>query len=914
MIPILYAAAETDFTHNGIGALRDASKCVVTEERNGGFVLELEYPVSGAMYEYIQEDCIIKAKPNDTANNQLFRIYSSSKPKSGFVTFLAEHISYELSGNPIESVSFSNRSAVGALNAVLDAALLPHDYKAQSDIETLNSTALSRVSVRAALGGVKGSILDTYGGEYEFDNFIIKLHAHRGSNTGIKIAYGKNITDIKQEKNISAVYTAVYPYARYTLKAEEGSEEQPEEVVVTISEKILYSTYASNYARVKVYMKDFTDAFGDGEAITEEKLRAKAQSWVNTSGFDVPSVNITVSFINLWQTPEYAKYAILERVNLCDTVAVEYSELGITAEAKVIKTKYDALKEKYISLELGNARANFADTVNQTTAGVEAAKSEIKKQTTAVSIKFAQAIAKATAAITGQSGGYVVLNPSENPQEILIMDTPDIRTAVNVWRWNAGGLGHSSNGYNGPFELAMTADGAINANFITAGELNGIILKAGSVEANAISAAYKKTVTAEIGKSAKTIEQKFKAADGELLSSIGKTFESYSTTEQMNSAISQTAESITAEVNKKVNDKDFGTKIVQNYKSVQIAWNDISKYIEFSGGAMNIYQSTAQGLSNLLMKMNYSGAWYYYNGATIGKIGTNSWSGDNTFRGLVFDLEYGADYMCWSREESLGAGSYEVQLIYYANGKKAKQGLHFSCDTYCWNNLRINENVRTVNWSSGAGGLYSDTHEVGIYGKTAKVKGGCGFECGEKRFSFWNSVDRIVDCYNNIDMHNYDILNQSDARLKTNIQTSEINALSIINSIELKSYDWIESGEHEEVGIIAQQLQKIAPDLVNEDMQTGRLSIKPNKFIPYLIKAIQELSASSVAKMRTATITEACSDDMTLFETEAWSDDMTLSEKMAFIERSKILPAPQPEEIKQEKIQIPIKKGVVENG
>lgn len=606
MIPILYAAAETDFTHNGIGTLRDASKCNVTEERNGGFVLELEYPVSGAMYEYIQEDCIIKAKPNDTANNQLFRIYSSSKPKSGFVTFLAEHISYELSGNPIESVSFSNRSAVGALNAVLEAALLPHDYEAQSDIETLNSTALSRVSVRAALGGVEGSILDTYGGEYEFDNFTIKLHAHRGSNTGIKIAYGKNITDIKQEKNISSVYTAVYPYARYTPEAEEGSEEQPEEVVVTISEKILYSPYASNYARVKVYMKDFTDAFGDSETITEEKLRAKAQSWVNTSGFDVPSVNITVSFINLWQTPEYAKYAILERVNLCDTVAVEYSKLGITAEAKVIKTKYDALKEKYISLELGNARANFADTVNQTTAGVEAAKSEIKKQTTAVSIKFAQAIAKATAAITGQSGGYVVLNPSENPQEILIMDTPDIGTAVNVWRWNAGGLGHSNNGYNGPFELAMTADGAINANFITAGTIKGELIEADSIRANAISMAYKSEVTSEIEGATAAVEQAFVAADDQLRSLIQSVSSSFANgieeTETKISQILQTIDDLTISFS---NQYTGGINYIANSSGLNGVSDDWS------------YTGTAQTLQNDDVKSNtLSGACFWLGPAT----------------------------------------------------------------------------------------------------------------------------------------------------------------------------------------------------------------------------------------------------------------------------------------------------------
>lgn len=546
MIPILYKADEKDFTHNGIGSLAEAVSCVVSENRNGAFELTLEYPLSGRLFNYIQEDCIVKAKPNDTSAPQLFRIYKSSKPMNGRVSFYGEHISYLLSGIPIESVEIKNENAQTALSNVLAAGILEHDFTAQSDIDTLNSTSLSLLSVRAALGGVEGSILDTYGGEYEFDNFVVKLHAHRGRDTGIKIAYGKNLTDFKQEKSISEVYTAVFPYARYTPQSEDG--EESEEITVTLSEKIIYSPYADNYAHVRVLMKDFSDVFKDGEEITEAKLRTKAQSWVDTSGFDVPAVNITVTFKNLWNSPEYAKYALLERVSLCDTAEVEFEKLGVSAKAKIIKTVYDVLKEQYNSVELGDAKSNFADTINKNTSGVENVKREIKKQATAANVRLAQAIAEATAAITGQSGGYVVLNPSNNPQEILIMDAPNISEAVNIWRWNSGGLGYSRNGYNGPFELAITNDGAIVADFITAGTLRGELLEAGSVRATAISSGYKAEVTDEITNATNEVEQAFVAADEQLRSLIRTATESLSgditQTEQRISDLRQTVEAL----------------------------------------------------------------------------------------------------------------------------------------------------------------------------------------------------------------------------------------------------------------------------------------------------------------------------------------------------------------------------------
>ena len=470
MIPILYTANETDFSHCGIGALSEMTSCTVTEERNGAFECEFKYPVDGKLFAEIQESRIVKAKPNEMSDPQLFRIYASSKPINGIVTYRAEHISYELSGYPVESVSVENATARSAMNAILNATLIAHRYTAQSDIELLKSTTIDRKSARAALGGVEGSVLSLWGGEFEFDNFTVKLHKARGRKTGIKIAYGKNITDIKQEASVAGVYTAVYPYAKYTTQPTDGQTE-PEEITVSLPEKILYSQKASKAAGERVCIKDFSESFNGATEITVEQLRAKAQNWVETSGFDVPSVNISVSFENLWQSPEYEQYALLERCGLCDTVSVVFPALNISTTAKIIKTKYDVLSEKYLQITLGSARANFADTVKDTSAAIEQTKQEIKQSSAKVEVDFKKAIDDATKAITGQSGGYVVLNPAKNPQEILIMDAPTIAAAKRVWRWNSGGLGYSKNGYNGPFETAITQDGAIVADFITVGQI-----------------------------------------------------------------------------------------------------------------------------------------------------------------------------------------------------------------------------------------------------------------------------------------------------------------------------------------------------------------------------------------------------------------------------------------------------------
>lgn len=467
MIPILYDNKETDFAKNGIGFLKDCTSCKVTEERNGEYEAEFKYPITGSLYSEISVDRIVKLKPNETSELQLFRIYKNSKPLNGVVTFKAQHISYDLNANPVVPFEISNVNAAGAISALLDNAYFSHTFKSVSDVNTISKLEIDTpVSVRNCLGGMSGSVLDNFGGEYEFDNFTIKLHKQRGNDNGVNIEYGKNLTSLTSDTDISSTYTSIMPYVKSNDK------------IITLPEKVISLDSEGSFGCAKSKIVDFSSEFGQGESITLDKLRAKAKSYLKSNAIDKIKTNIKVSFVHLWQSKEYEKYALLERVRLCDTVTVKYTALGVSAKAKVIKTVYDTLNENYESIELGDAKSNFASTMNNMNSQISDMQISINNQPS----EMQKAIDNATDIITGQKGGNVVLYPKNNPQEMLIMNTDSIETSTKMWRFNMGGLGYSSNGYNGPFPLAMTMDGAIVADFITAGILNADIIKAGTLK------------------------------------------------------------------------------------------------------------------------------------------------------------------------------------------------------------------------------------------------------------------------------------------------------------------------------------------------------------------------------------------------------------------------------------------------
>ena len=470
MIPVLYPANATDFSSFGLGVLTDTISCEVTEERNGVFECLLKYPVSGQHYGLITKECIIKAKPNDTAADQAFRIYRITKPLNGIVTIYGQHISYDLANVPVLPFSTESRSPQLILSQLLARDTRFTGWTDYSDAKAFSVTQPK--SVRACFGGTDGSMLSKWYGEFEWDNFTVKFHSHRGQKTGVVIEYGKNLTSLEQDEDNSGVYTALLPYAVYTP---EGADT---ETVVTLPEVTL-PIVTSEIVRTKTLIMDFSDQFGSNTAITEDTLRAKANSYIkaNPLGATIPTVK--VSFEPLWKQPEYS--ALLERVNLCDTVTIRHSLLGVSVSAMVIETVYDTLAERYKSISLGQSKSSMITTISEVQSTVDKVESTVGRFP-----KLLQtAIGKATGLITGQSGGYVVIHTSEEtgqPYELLILDAPSIDEAVNVWRWNVGGLGFSHNGYNGPYETAITADGQIVADFITSGSLVANIIKAGVIQ------------------------------------------------------------------------------------------------------------------------------------------------------------------------------------------------------------------------------------------------------------------------------------------------------------------------------------------------------------------------------------------------------------------------------------------------
>lgn len=465
MIPILLKQdAKTK-----IGWLAEAISCRCTEERNGIYELELQYPMLGTYAADLVIDRYIKAKPNSTGDNQLFHIRKVSKPINGMFTVSCDHVSYALSGYPVLTVSASGNAQV-AINAVLTAAKnqLGKDTGfsvATTDITLSSSISLANVSARAALGGVQGSILQTYGGEYEFDNYTIKLHKSRGQDHGVRISYGRNMTDLKCEIDMDSAYTGLYGYVKND----------------NVDLKSYVSVTNSSGINAKTLIRDFSSDFS-GDEITQAKLDSAVSAYISKNDINSPSVSMTVSFVDLSQSPEYASFSALEAVNLCDTVKIYHKDLDIDIKAKVIKTTYDVLRERYTSIELGSPRANFADVIRQTVQEAADAKNLAISSKSEITAAFEKAIADATAAITGNSGGYVRLNPSENPQELLIMNTPDAETATKIWRWNLSGLGYSSTGYNGPYTTAITQDGHIVADFVDTGTLTANIIKAGIMQ------------------------------------------------------------------------------------------------------------------------------------------------------------------------------------------------------------------------------------------------------------------------------------------------------------------------------------------------------------------------------------------------------------------------------------------------
>ena len=364
--------------NNGLGTLPDAISATVTEERNGAFTFDMQYPIDGRRAEYLTENKVIKTDAGHVLKDQLFVIKTITPKLSEDGTLIkevyAEHISYltnDITLKPTVNVGTGN--AQSALNTWKASLTEPTTITVFSDVTAVSSTkwTIDKVAnAREALGGVEGSILDNWGGEYMFDNLNIKLLQHRGTTAEAVLAYGRNITTFSQEQSIAETYTSVYPYAIFS----NGNDEK----LVTIDEYIVDSKYLDNYPNRKIKTVDFSSEFENTQIGTKpsddtsdtvyisedevkQKLKKYANKFISNNNIGVPKVSIEVEFVDL----QKAGLAPLEKLDLCDEVPIRFEKLGINTTAKISRIVWNCLTDTYDSLELGDITPTLGDKINE---------------------------------------------------------------------------------------------------------------------------------------------------------------------------------------------------------------------------------------------------------------------------------------------------------------------------------------------------------------------------------------------------------------------------------------------------------------------------------------------------------------------------------------------------------------------
>lgn len=358
--PILYSPGHTDFNNLGLGVMVDCISALVPEELNGKFELNIEYLANGPLAKYLVKDAQIKVDTGDQTG-QLFRIKTIGKKIDGIIPIYAEHVSYIINDLPVKpNTKVVESVAQVALNKMLSAIADKHPLTAYSDITTISSAEWKVPDFknpRNILGGVEGSILDQWGGEYQFDNYQIRLTSQRGRYSNTIIAYGRNLTDFEQEESILETYTSIYPYANETSN--------DSTVLRTLPEFFVDSEYVDKYPNRRVAMVDFSEKFNDKNPYSEDKLRKLAQSYVKTNKVGVPKVTMKVSTVDLSASlDESYNVEEVESLHLADTVKVFFEPLGVTAEAKVVGSVWNVLLEQYDSYTLGAKKASFGQWVN----------------------------------------------------------------------------------------------------------------------------------------------------------------------------------------------------------------------------------------------------------------------------------------------------------------------------------------------------------------------------------------------------------------------------------------------------------------------------------------------------------------------------------------------------------------------
>lgn len=453
----------------GLGALSDWLIATVSNKLNGAEIFQGTYPISGTNADLIIEGRIIQCYVDENRAKQRLRIYYAKTSVIGnTIEVKAEPIFNDIRKSVLNKYD-SGTEKITASQAWQNAKALakpaiPSQFSFSSLVDTLASVKIEKANFLEFFGGKEGSILDRFHGEFLKDNNKLLHEKRLGTDHKIKAIYTKNLTGLDLEIDAQSVLVGVYPFISSSV---EGEDE------IKLPEEVIFTDYADEYPAGYVSFVDFKD-----KATDVATLREAAKEWLETNiDKQKPQVSGSIELVPLRHQRGYEKFIDLEKVSMGDGVDVYHPQLKVNMSARIVEYTFNVLTNSYDKLVVGNVKTNFLENTENNVSNLINDAIEQLKNGGGISDLINDVVDHQTDMITGQDGGYVLLDPKESPSRILIMDTPDKNTARNVLQINNAGIGFSKTGINGTYETAWTLDGGFNASFITAGEIVGITIR-----------------------------------------------------------------------------------------------------------------------------------------------------------------------------------------------------------------------------------------------------------------------------------------------------------------------------------------------------------------------------------------------------------------------------------------------------
>lgn len=559
-----------------------------------------------------------------------------------------------------------------------------------------NDSLYKYTNWESTLQVIKTDLLDTYGGHLRIRKvngirYLDYLADYPNTNTQV-IEFGKNLLDFTKDIDASDIATAIIPLgARLEESSIEGLEERL--TIVSVNEGV---DFVHSESAVNTYGWVFKTVTFD-DVNVPANLKTKGQKYLNDVQFE--NMTLTVKAVDL-----HMLNVDIERIKMLDEIKVVSAPNALDRFFPVTEMTINLDDPSSNTITLGQ-KVSGGMTGSASSANQEIMKKISEIPSESKILKEAQD--NATQLIHSATNGHVVTTADEQ----LIMDTDDKETARKVWRWNLNGLGYSNTGYNGQYATAITMDGQIVGERLVGGSVS-----AEKLDINYRTTVEKKIIDAQENAEGYTddqlkcywtrveVETAIKNTGDSILLSAKETATAYTDNKLKNystsAQIKVTTDSIQSEVSKKLNSSELSTKIQQNATAVRIAWNNISKYIQFESGELRIYDSAVESSQKLVSKFNYNGSHFYRDNYYVGKIGTNSLQSDSSKKGLNFDLEYSGAYMTWASKDSSGANVYTMKWTYVQKNKG--WGDYTSGELHAGCNINMhNWTLKNVNFEGG---------------------------------------------------------------------------------------------------------------------------------------------------------------------------------------------------------------------